>query len=83
MVRRSRPALAGHGHHDAHWHVSALLVLAGLTWVGFFGLLAYSTWLAGAGASIAIIVAVVGVVPGVIALIAGGIGGLWSMSPAG
>ena len=78
MQRRGRPALAGHGHGAAHWQVSALLVLAGFTWVGFFGLLAYSTWLAGAGTSIAIIVAVVGIVPGAIALIAGGIGGLSS-----
>ena len=75
MVRHSRPALAGLGHTDVRRHTSALLVLAGLTWVGFFGLLAYSTWLAGAGASTAIIVAVVGIVPGALVLIAGGIGG--------
>ena len=78
MDRRSRPALAGHGHGGAHWHVSALLVLAGLTWVGFFVLLAYSTWMAGAGASIATVVALVGIVPGAVALIAGGIGGMTS-----
>ena len=78
MVRHGRPALAGSGHGSAHWQVSALLVLAGFSWVGFFGLLAYSTWLAGAGASTAIAVAVVGIVPGVLALIAGGIGGLTS-----
>ena len=78
MVRHRRPALAGHGQGDARWHASALLVLAGMTWVGFFGLLAYSTWLAGAGASVATIVAVVGIVPGALVLIAGGISGFTS-----
>ena len=75
---RPRPAIAGHVPGSAHWHIPALLVLAGMTWVGFFGLLAYSAWLAGAGAGVSIAVVAIAIVPGALALIAGGIGGLTS-----
>jgi hypothetical protein len=45
-----------------------LLVLAGLTWGGFFGCLAYAAWLAGVGVHGAAVIAVVALVPALGAL---------------